>query len=113
MQGILLSLVHMRQQGHSIHMIGGKVELRKDSNNMLVMTGMEDGILLKLNGTSTHTHNATYLSDLGEGIMSSSLLWQAIFGHINYESLCLMRKSGIYGMPTIPRKLKQHDACIL
>jgi hypothetical protein len=41
---------------------------------MLVMTGMEDGRLLKLNGTSAHTHNVAYLFDHGEGVMSSSLL---------------------------------------
>ena len=94
-------------------MIGGKVEVRKDSDNMLVMTRMEDGILLKLNGTSSHTHNAAYLFGHGEGIISSSLLWHAVFGHINYYSLCLMRKNGISSLPTIPRKLKQCDACIL
>jgi len=113
LQRSLLSLVHIRQQGHFVHMIGGKVEIRKDYDNMLVMTGMEDGRLLKLNGTYAHTHNATYLSDHGEGIMSSSLLWHARFGHINYDSLCILRKNGVYGLPTIPRKLKQCDVCIL
>jgi hypothetical protein len=102
----LLSLVLIRQQGHSVHMIGGKVEVRKDSDNMLVMTGMEDGRLLKLNGTSAHTHNVAYLFDHGEGIMSSSLLWHARFGHINYDSLRLLRKNGVSGLPTIPRKVK-------
>jgi hypothetical protein len=45
--------------------------------------------------------------------MSSSLLWHVKFGHINYDSFCLMRKNGVFGLPTIPRKLKQCDACIL
>jgi len=45
--------------------------------------------------------------------MSSSLLWHARLGHINYYSVRLMRKNGISGLPTIPRKLKQCDACIL
>jgi hypothetical protein len=41
---------------------------------MLFMTGVKDGRLLKLKGTSSHTHNIAYLSDHSEGIMSSSLL---------------------------------------
>jgi hypothetical protein len=45
--------------------------------------------------------------------MSSRLLWHAIFGHINYDSLRLMSKNGVSSLCTIPMKLKQHDACIL
>jgi hypothetical protein len=63
---------------------------------MLVMTGMEDEILLKLNGTSSNTQNVSYLFDHNEGIMSSSLFWHAIFGHINYDSLCILRKNGFF-----------------
>jgi hypothetical protein len=113
LQRNLLSLVHIRQQGHSVHMFGGKVEIRKDSDNMVVMTRMEDGRLLKLKGTSSHTQNVAYLSHHDAGIIPSSLLWHAIFGHINYDSLRLLRKNGVSGFPTIPRKLKQCDACIL
>jgi hypothetical protein len=94
-------------------MIGGKFEIQKDSDNMLVMTRMEDVILLKMNGTSSSTYNDAYLSELGEGIMPSSLLCHARFGHINYDNLCLLRKNGVYGLLTIHRKLKQCDACIL
>jgi len=39
LQRNLLSLVHIRQQGHSIHVFVGKVEVRRSSNNMFVMTG--------------------------------------------------------------------------
>jgi hypothetical protein len=39
--------------------------------------------------------------------MPSSLLWHAIFDHINYDNLHLLRKNGVSGLPTIPRKLKQ------
>eukprot|EP00253_Pinus_taeda_P027529 PITA_27529 len=42
----LLSLVHIRQQGHSIHMFDGKVEVRKASDHSLVMTGIEEERLL-------------------------------------------------------------------
>jgi hypothetical protein len=61
MQRSLLSLMHIKQQDHSIRMISEKIEIRKDFDNMLVMTGMEDGRLLKLNGTSTHTKNVAYI----------------------------------------------------
>jgi hypothetical protein len=103
----LLSLVNIKQQVHSIHIIGGKFEIQKDYDNMLVMTRMEDRRLLKLNGTYSHTQNVAYLSNHGEGIMPYSILWNVIFGHINYESLRLFRKNGVSGLPTIPRKMKQ------
>jgi hypothetical protein len=63
--------------------------------------------------TSSYTQNIAYLSHHGEGIIPSSLLWHARFGHINYENLCLLRKNDVSSFPTIPRKLKQCDACIL
>jgi hypothetical protein len=94
-------------------MFDGKFEIRKDLDNMVVMIGMEDAILLKLKGTFAYTQNVACLSHHCEGIMSSSLLWHARFSHINYEGLCLLRKNGVSGLPTIPRKLKQCDACIL
>jgi transposase InsO family protein len=105
--------VHIEQQGHSIHIFGGKVEIRKAFDNMVVMTRVEDGRLLKLKGTSTHAQNFAYLSHHDEGTFPSSLLWHAIFGHINYDSLHLLKKNGVFGLPTIPRNLKQCDACIL
>ena len=52
LQRNLMSLVHIRQQGHSIHMFDGKVEIRRSSDNMVVMTGLEDEKLLTLKGTS-------------------------------------------------------------
>jgi hypothetical protein len=54
------------------------------------MTRIEDGRLLKLNGTSTHTHIVSYLSHHDSGIMPSSLLWHDRFGHINYENIRLL-----------------------
>ena len=52
LQRILLSLVEIRQQGHSIHMFDGIVEIRKSSDNQVIMNGYEDGKLLKLKGSS-------------------------------------------------------------
>jgi hypothetical protein len=37
----LMSLIHIRQQGHSIHMFDGIIEIRKASDQVIVMTGVE------------------------------------------------------------------------
>jgi hypothetical protein len=105
--------MRIRQQGHYVHIFSGKVEIRKDSDNMVGMTEIEDGRLLKLKGTSTQAKKFAYLSHHNEGTMQSSLLWHAIFGHINYHNLHVLRKNGVSGSPTIPMKLKQYDAYIL
>ena len=52
LQRSLLSMVEIRQQGHSIHMFDGIVEIRKSSNNQVIMMGYEHGKLLKLKGSS-------------------------------------------------------------
>jgi hypothetical protein len=77
------------------------------------MTEIEDGRLLKMNGTSSHTHTAAYHSHNDLGIIPSSILGHAIFFHINSDSLRLLRNNDVSGLPTIPRKLKQCDAYIL
>jgi hypothetical protein len=68
---------------------------------------------LKLKGTYACGQIFAYLSHHDEGTLSFSLLWHASFGHINYDSLCMLKKNGISGLPTIPRNLKQCEACIL
>eukprot|EP00253_Pinus_taeda_P002429 PITA_02429 len=109
----LLSLVHIRQQRHSIHMFDGKLEVRKKTDHSLVMRGVEEKRLLKLQGTSAHAQHFSYNYHHEEGTLPSSLLWHARFGHLNYDSLRLLKKNGVVGLPTIPRKLRQCDACIL
>ena len=47
----LLSIILIRQQGNSILLKNGQVVVRKQYNNEVVLTGCEDGRLLKLNGT--------------------------------------------------------------
>ena len=91
----------------------GKVEVRKALDCSLVMKGIEEGRLQKLQGTSAHAHNFAFSSHYDEGTFPSSLLWHARFGHLNYNNLQLLKKNGVTGLPTIPRKLKQCDACIL
>jgi hypothetical protein len=75
---------------------------------MVVMIEWEDDKLLKLKGTSAWAHDFAYLSHYGEGTLSSSLLWHARFGHINYDSLRVLKKNRVSGLPTIPRNLKQN-----
>ena len=62
LQRSLLSLVEIQQQGHSIHMFDGIIEIRKSSDNQVIMTGYEDGKLLKLKGSSARVQNYAYLS---------------------------------------------------
>ena len=53
------------------------------------------------------------MSQLEEGNLSYNVLWHAIFGHLNYNSLRLLRKNGVFGFPTIPKDKSKCDACIL
>jgi len=82
----LLSLVHILQQGHSIHMFDGKLEVRKASEHSLVMRGIEEERLIKLQGTFAHAQHFSYNSHHEEGTLPSSLLWHARFGHLNCDS---------------------------
>ena len=77
------------------------------------MIKIEDGRLLNLKGTFAHTQNVVCISHHDVHIIPSSPLWHAIFDDINYENICLLRNNGVSGLPTIPRKLKQCDSCIL
>ena len=80
---------------------------------MVMMIGMEDGIFLKLKGVSSCAYNFAYHAHQNEGTLSSSLLWHARFGHINYGNIQVLKKNGVSGLPTIPRKSKQCDVCNL
>ena len=73
-------------------MFDGKVEVRKASDHSLVMTGIEEERLLKLQGTSARAQNFSYNSHYDECTFPSSLLWHARFGHLNYDSLLLLKK---------------------
>jgi hypothetical protein len=81
-----MSLIHIRQQGHSIHMFDGIIEIRKASDQVIVMTGAEEDKLLKLKGTSSFQSNSALLAQHSD-TLSSNLLWHARFGHINYDSI--------------------------
>ena len=68
-----MSLVQIRQQGHSIHLFDGKEEVTKASDHSLVMEGIEEGRLLKLKGSSAHAQNFAFNSHHDEGTFPSGL----------------------------------------
>ena len=80
---------------------------------ILGQIGYVDGNVLKLKGSSPRVQNFTCLFQHGEGNLSSKLLWHARYSHLNYNSLYLLRKTGVFGFPTIPKKMNKCDACIL
>ena len=108
----MLYLIQIRQQGHSILIFDGKVEIRRASDNKTVMSGVEEDKLLKLHGMSSVALNKTYLVQQNY-TLSSSLLWHARFGHVIYESIRIIKQQGIKGLPTVLRKLTPCNACIL
>jgi hypothetical protein len=69
-----------------------KVEIRISFDNMVVMKGGEDEKLLKLKETYAWAQNFAFLSHHDKGTLYFSLLWHDIFGHINYDSICLLKK---------------------
>ena len=68
-------------------MFDGKVEVRKASYHSLVMRGIEEGRLIKLQGNSDHAQKFALSSHYDEGTFPSSNLWHAIIGHLKYENL--------------------------
>ena len=56
------------------------------------MTGVEEGTLLKLNGTSsTNSRESCTLFEQQSDILFPSL-WHARFGHINYDKIKIMKR---------------------
>jgi len=72
---------------------------------MVFMIGVKEERVLKLK-TFAPTQNFVSISHHDEGTLASSLLWHARFGHINYDNPPLLKKNGVFGLPTIPRKLR-------
>ena len=71
-------------------MFYGKVDFRKASYHSLVMTGIEEERLLKLQGTYARAQNFAFSYHYDEGTFPSSILWHAIFGRLNYDNLRLL-----------------------
>ena len=60
-------------------MFDGKAEVKKASDRSLFMEGIEEGIILKLQGSFAHAQNFAFSSHHDEGTFPSSLLWHARF----------------------------------
>eukprot|EP00253_Pinus_taeda_P010976 PITA_10976 len=78
-------------------MFDGKLEVRKASDHSLVMRGIEEERIMKLQDTSAHAQQLSYNSHYEEVTPPSSLLWHARFGHLNYDNLHLLKKNGVAG----------------
>jgi len=65
------------------------------------MNKSEYGIFLKIIELSTRIQDVAYLSHNEEGNILYSLLWHARYGHINYDSLRMMKKKCVFGSPAI------------
>jgi len=113
LQRNFLYIMQIPRKFNSIDLFDRKFEIRRSFDKMVIMIGWEDDILLKLQGTYAQTHNSSYLFHNDEGTLSYSLLWHAIFGKFNYDSIHMLNKNGVSGFLTIPRILKQCDTCIL
>ena len=56
-----MSLIQVRQQGNSIHVFDGIVEIRRTSDDVVVMTGVEEDKLLKPKGTPSFLSNSVFI----------------------------------------------------
>ena len=113
LQRNVLSLILIHQPGHSIHMFGGIMQIRRSFDNKVVMISGEDEKLLKLKGDATKLRYFAYLTHQEKGTLSYIILWHARFGHFNFDDLHLLKKRGFLGLPTIPRNIEPCEACVL
>ena len=58
----LMSLIKVRKQGNSMHVFDGIIEIRRTSDDVIVMTSVEEDKLLKLKGTSFFLSNSFFLA---------------------------------------------------
>eukprot|EP00253_Pinus_taeda_P028683 PITA_28683 len=108
----LLSLVTIRQVGHQVIMEDGLVKINSVKQNLkTVMTGYEDGKLLRMKGIVIPRH-----SDFGGAVttgISPIILWHVRYGHLNFESLSQLQKQGmVKGLLHIKRENAKCEACI-
>ena len=108
----LLSLVTIRQAGHTVIMEDGSIKINSVKQNMqIVMTGYEDGKLLRMKGIVIPRHSdfagaaSTNISPIG--------LWHVRYGHLNFDSLSQLQKEGmVKGLPTFKRENAKGESCI-
>ena len=82
----LLSLVMIRQAGHQIIMEDGLVKINSVKQNFqTVMTGYEEGKLLRMKGTFI-PRDSDFAGAVTTGI-SPIRLWHVRYGHLNFDSI--------------------------
>ena len=108
----LLSLVTIQQAGHMVIMEDGLVKINSVKQNMkTVMTGYEDGKLLRMKGTVIPI-NYDFAGAASTDI-SLIRLWHVRYGHLNFESLSQLQKQGmVKELPTFKRENEKCEACI-
>jgi hypothetical protein len=108
----LLSLVTIRQAGHQVIMEDGLVKINSVKQNMkTMMTGYEDGKLLRMKGTVIARHSD--FTGVVSTCISPIILWHVRYGHLNFESLSQFQKQGmVKGLPTFKKENAKCEACI-
>jgi hypothetical protein len=109
----LLSLVTIRQDGHQIVMQDGLVNIMSVKDNLKkIMTGYEDGKLLRMNGKVIKRKEEVAATTNSK--MSSFRLWHFRYGHLNFESLLKLKSQDLVkGLPTFNKENSKGEACIL
>jgi transposase InsO family protein len=109
----LLSLVTIRQDGHKIVMEDGLVKIMSVKDNLkTIMSGYEDGKLLRMNGKVIKRKEE--VATTSNSKMSSFRLWHFRFGHLNFESLLKLKSQDLVkGLPTFKKENSKCESCIL
>jgi hypothetical protein len=108
----LLCLVTIRQVGHQIVMQDGLVKINSENNNLkTIMTGYEDGKLLRMNGKVVQIKEEFAATVNCE--MYSFKLWHSQFGHLNFDRLLKLKSLDLVkGFPTFKKDNSKCEACI-
>ena len=90
----------------------GLIKIKSVKQNMkTVMTGYEDGKMLRMKGTVI-PRNSDFAGATSTNI-SVIRLWHVRYGHLNFESLSQLKKQGmVKGIPTFKRENEKCEACI-
>jgi hypothetical protein len=109
----LLSLVTIRQARHTIVMEDGLVKIMSVKDNLkTIMTGYEDGKLLRMNGNVIKRKEEVAATTNSK--MSSFRLWHFLFDHLNFQSLLKLKSQDLVkGLPTFKKDNSKCEACIL
>lgn len=96
----LLSLILIHHSSHQRVIEDGKIKINSIKDNYkIVMTGYEDGKLLRMKGIITPRMQE--FAGLVETSITPIRLWHARFGHLNADHLFQLQKQGmVNGLPT-------------